>query len=114
MFIVIRVWFKMTSASSSSSSAVVKRKALSIDNKLIIIKLYDEKNGVFNKQQIADQLGLPSSSLRTILKNRKEIEKTLFQAVRKVKRLEMVIMSSWKIFCWSGFDKLAHQLASRA
>lgn len=77
MFIVIRVWFKMTSASTSSSSAGVKRKALSIDDKLSII-LYDEKIGVFNKQQIADQLGLPSSSLRTILKNRKEIEKKRF------------------------------------
>jgi len=68
----------MTSASTSSSSAGVKMKALSIGDKLSIIKLHDEKNGVFNKQQIADQLGLPSSSLRTILKNRKEIEKKRF------------------------------------
>ncbi|CAI6349299.1 unnamed protein product [Macrosiphum euphorbiae] len=73
----------MTSASTSSSSAGVKRKALSIDDKLRIIKLYDEKIGVFNKQQIADQLGLPSSSLRTILKNRKEIEKNAFSGSTK-------------------------------
>ncbi|XP_060873374.1 tigger transposable element-derived protein 4-like [Metopolophium dirhodum] len=83
LFIVIRVWFKMTSASTSSSSAGVKRKALSIDDKLRIIKLYDEKIGVFNKQQIADQLRLPSSSLRTILKNRKEIEKNAFSGSTK-------------------------------
>jgi len=88
MFIVIRVWFKMTSASTSSSSAGVKRKALSIDNKLIIIKLYDEKNGVFNKQQIADRLGLPSSSLRTILKNRKDIEKIAFLGSTKRQKVK--------------------------
>jgi len=77
------VWFKITSASTSSSSAGVKRKALSIDDKLRIIKLYDEKIGVFNKQQIDDQLRLPSSSLRTILKNRKEIEKNAFSGSTK-------------------------------
>ncbi|XP_008189452.1 tigger transposable element-derived protein 4-like [Acyrthosiphon pisum] len=73
----------MTSASTSSSSAGMKRKALSIDDKLRIIKLYDETIGVFNKQQIADQLGLPFSSLRTILKNRKEIEKNAFSGSTK-------------------------------
>jgi len=73
----------MTSASSSSSSAEVKRKTLSIDDKLNIIKLYDGKIGVFNKQQIADQLRLPSSSLRTIMKNRKEIEINAFSGSTK-------------------------------
>ncbi|XP_025202400.1 tigger transposable element-derived protein 6-like [Melanaphis sacchari] len=73
----------MTNASTSSSSAGVKRKALSIYEKLNIIKLYGEKIGVFNKQQIADQLGLPTYSLRTILKNKKEIEKTRFHEIRK-------------------------------
>lgn len=56
----------------------VKRKALSIDDKLNIIKQYDEKIGVLNKHQIATELGLPSSSLRTILKSRNEIEKRVF------------------------------------
>jgi len=86
MFIVIRMWFKTTSASTSSSSAGVKRKALSNDDKLNTIKLYDEKIGVFNKQQIADQLGLSSSSLRTILKNRKEIAKKAFSGVHEMSK----------------------------
>jgi hypothetical protein len=96
MFIVIRVWFKMTSASTSSSSAGVKRKAFSIDDKMNIIKLYDEKIGVFNKQQIADQLGLPSSSLRTILKNRKEIEKNEIKKKLKTVSTKPTLVTSHK------------------
>lgn len=75
----------MTGASTSSSSAGVKRKAFSVDDKLNIIKLYDKKTG--NKQQIADQLGLPSSSLRTIMKNRKEIEKNTFPGSTKRRKV---------------------------
>lgn len=40
----------MTSSSTSSSHVEVKRKALSIDEKLNIIRQYDEKIGVLNKQ----------------------------------------------------------------
>lgn len=47
----------MTRASKSKSS---------IDEKLNIIRQYDEKIGVLNKQQIADELGLPFSPLRTM------------------------------------------------
>lgn len=53
----------------------IKRKALSVIDKLNILKSYDEKSGTKNQKEIAAELDLPdASTLRTILTNRKKIE----------------------------------------
>jgi len=55
----------------------IKRTALSISDKLNILKKYDE--GLAEKKKtkgIANELGIPPSTLRTLLKNRHEIEQS--------------------------------------
>lgn len=53
----------------------IKRKALSITDKLNILKKYNEGlTGEKKQKDIANKLGLPPSTLRTLLKNRHEIE----------------------------------------
>lgn len=60
---------------SATSKTVIKRKALSISDKLNILKKYDEGCASKKKQKdIASELGIPPSTLRTVLKNRSEIE----------------------------------------
>jgi len=79
----------MSSASTLSKREGVKRKVLSTNDKLNIISQYDSKIGVLNKQQIADKLGLPYSLLRTILKNREEIEKNAFSGSSKRRKVNV-------------------------
>lgn len=52
----------------------IKRKALSITDKLNILKNYEEKSKTKNQKEIAAELNVPASTLRTILANRKKIE----------------------------------------
>lgn len=60
---------------NASSKTGIKRKALSISDKLNILKKYDEGYAAKKKQkEIAKELGIPPSTLRTVLKNRPEIE----------------------------------------
>lgn len=57
----------------------IKRKALSISDKLNILKIYDEGLTEKKKQKdIANELGIPPSTLRTLLKNRHEIVQSGF------------------------------------
>ena len=51
-----------------------KRKALSVEEKVAIIKKYDEESPTRQQKDIASDLGITGSTLRTILANR---EKTL-------------------------------------
>ncbi|CAB3224717.1 unnamed protein product [Arctia plantaginis] len=51
----------------------VKRKALSLQEKMKILKIFDENSQTKNQTQLAAELQLPTSTLRTILKNREEI-----------------------------------------
>ncbi|KAJ4432348.1 hypothetical protein ANN_20967 [Periplaneta americana] len=50
----------------------VKRKVLSVSKKLEILRKYDE-NSTFTQNQLSDSLGIPSSTLRMIIKNRDSI-----------------------------------------
>jgi len=52
----------------------IKRKALSVTDKLNILKMYDEKSVNKNQKEIAKEMDLPASTLRTILANRSKIE----------------------------------------
>ncbi|CAH0713248.1 unnamed protein product, partial [Brenthis ino] len=52
----------------------IKRKALSLQEKIEILKVFDEKSQTTNQTQLAAELQLPVSTLRTILKNRVEIK----------------------------------------
>ncbi|XKL59812.1 hypothetical protein PGB90_000828 [Kerria lacca] len=63
-----------------------KRKALSIAEKLEILRKYDE-NIVMKQSELADSLGIPGSTLRTILNNRKEIEENAKQTGGKRMKL---------------------------
>ena len=53
---------------------MVKRKCLSVDDKLKILKHYDERCTSKKQKEITDELNLPPSTLRTILENREAIE----------------------------------------
>lgn len=66
---------------------MAKRKALSFDEKLKIIQQYDEKKGVMNKQQFANEIGIPVSTLKTLLKKREEIESSAFSGISKRRRV---------------------------
>lgn len=66
---------------------MAKRKALSFDEKLKIIQQYDEKKGVTNKQQFANEIGIPVSTLKTLLKKREEIESSAFSGISKRRRV---------------------------
>lgn len=60
-----------------ASSNVIKRKVLSISIKLNILKKFDK--GLIEKKKqkdIADELGIPSTTLRTLLKNRHDIKQS--------------------------------------
>lgn len=80
--------------------ATVKRKALSLQEKIKILKAFDENSQTKNQTQLAAELQLPASTLRTILKNREEIiEKYKLGGVRRKKlktgkfaRLEKVLI----------------------
>ncbi|KAK9720512.1 Tc5 transposase DNA-binding domain [Popillia japonica] len=52
----------------------IKRKALSLQDKIKILQAYDEKSPTTNQTELAAELQLPVSTLRTILKNREEIK----------------------------------------
>ncbi|GFW90668.1 hypothetical protein TNCV_628341 [Trichonephila clavipes] len=61
-------------ASASSGPSGIKRKALSISDKLNILKKYDEGCKANKKQkEIAEELGIAPSTLRTVLKSRELI-----------------------------------------
>ncbi|KAE9522579.1 hypothetical protein AGLY_017001 [Aphis glycines] len=67
----------------------IKRKALSISDKLNIFKKYDEGLAEKKKQKdIANELGIPPSTLRTLLKNRHEIEQSSLLGGRKRQQLK--------------------------
>lgn len=51
---------------------MAKRKSLSISEKLQILRKYDE-NSTLNQKDFSESVGIPSSSLRTIIKNRDAI-----------------------------------------
>ncbi|XP_045520537.1 tigger transposable element-derived protein 4-like [Pieris brassicae] len=52
----------------------IKRKALSLQEKIEILKVFDTKSQTTNQTQLAAELHLPVSTLRTILKNREGIK----------------------------------------
>ncbi|GFX44672.1 tigger transposable element-derived protein 6 [Trichonephila clavipes] len=65
-------------ASASSGPSGIKRKALSISDKLNILKKYDEGCKANKKQkEIAEELGIAPSTIRTVLKSRVDIEKNV-------------------------------------
>lgn len=67
----------------------IKRKALSISDKLNILKKYDEGLAEKKKQKdIANELGIPPSTLRTLLKNRHEIEQSSLLGGSKRQKLK--------------------------
>lgn len=52
----------------------VKRRALSLHDKMKILKYFDKKSENYKKSQIAEELDIPISTLSTILKNRRDTE----------------------------------------
>lgn len=66
----------------------IKRKALSVDDKLKILKTYDENSKVKTQTQIAKDLNIPESTLRTIKKKRKEIQENAVQGGTKRKKIK--------------------------
>ncbi|KAE9528840.1 hypothetical protein AGLY_012415 [Aphis glycines] len=58
----------------------IKRKALSVTDKLNILKMYDEKSVNKNQKEIAKEMDLPVSTLRTILANKSKIESSAMTA----------------------------------
>ncbi|XP_045496574.1 tigger transposable element-derived protein 4-like [Colias croceus] len=78
----------------------IKRKALSIQEKIKILNVFDKKSQTKNQTQLAAELQLPVSTLRTILKNREEIKEKYRlggvqrkkQKVGKFDKLEKVLV----------------------
>ncbi|CAK1601261.1 unnamed protein product [Parnassius mnemosyne] len=78
----------------------IKRKALSLEDKVKILKIVDEKSQIKNQTELAAELHLPVSTLRTILNNRQEINekyrlgggKRKKQKVGKFDQLEKVLV----------------------
>ncbi|XP_050538664.1 tigger transposable element-derived protein 4-like [Daktulosphaira vitifoliae] len=67
----------------------IKRKGLSISGKLNILKKYDE--GLIEKKKqkdIANELGIPPSTLKTLLKNIHEIEQSSMLGGSKQQKLK--------------------------
>ena len=63
-----------------ASERGIKRKALTINDKLKILKVYEEGYASKKKQKyIALELGIQGSTLRSILKKRNEIEKNAIE-----------------------------------
>ena len=59
--------FKMAPTTS------IKRKAPSVDEKLAIVKKWDEEHKTKSQKDIAEELGIAGSTLRTILQNRAKL-----------------------------------------
>ena len=59
--------------------ATLKRKSLSVPQKLEILDVYDKNVGK-KQSEIASQMGIPPSTLRTILSNRTKIEEMANQS----------------------------------
>lgn len=72
-----------------SNACKMKRIALSLDDELCILKKFDESSDVKNKKEIVGELGLPLSTLGTILKNWHEIECNALSNGFKRKKLEV-------------------------
>lgn len=78
----------------------IKRKALSIQEKIKILNVFDKKSQTKNQTQLAAELQLPVSTLRTILKNREDIKEKYRlggvqrkkQKVGKFDKLEKVLV----------------------
>lgn len=67
----------------------IKRKALSVSDKLNILKSYDEGCASNKKQKdIAKDLGLAASTLRTIVQNRRDIEEVASQGSCKRQKIK--------------------------
>ena len=66
----------------------IKREALSINDKLDILKQYDERCFAKTQIKIAKELNVPSSTLRTLLKKRKEIEENAVEGGCKRKKVK--------------------------
>ncbi|KAL4119325.1 hypothetical protein QTP88_012146 [Uroleucon formosanum] len=60
----------------------IKRKTLFVTDKLNIFKMYDEKSVNQNQKEIAKEMDLPASTLRTILANRSKIESSAMTGSR--------------------------------
>jgi len=75
-----------------------KRKAFSVDDKLAIIKTYDAEKNVKTQKAIAEELGIPGSTLRTILAKRDKTSEVVGgvkrQKVRsgKFEKLEAILL----------------------
>ena len=54
-------------------SSPAKRKALTVEEKLSFLKRYDQEYPAKTQKQLAEEFGIPGSTLRTILKNRSKI-----------------------------------------
>uniref|UniRef100_A0A2S2NNI4 Tigger transposable element-derived protein 4 n=1 Tax=Schizaphis graminum TaxID=13262 RepID=A0A2S2NNI4_SCHGA len=68
-------------------SLKIIRKALSITEKLSILKKYDS-NPSIEKTKLAESLNIAESTLRTIIVKRKEIEKCAFEGSNKRKKIK--------------------------
>ncbi|CAI6354755.1 unnamed protein product [Macrosiphum euphorbiae] len=77
----------------------IKRKALSVTDKLNILKMYDEKSVNKNQKEIAKEMDLPASTLRTILANRSKIESSAMTGSCKRQKIKH-----------GKFDELEHIL----
>ncbi|XP_063360017.1 tigger transposable element-derived protein 4-like [Cydia amplana] len=64
----------------------IKRKALSLEEKAMILKIYDGKSQTKKQTELAAELQMPVSTLRTILKNRKVIQEKGYLGTAKRKR----------------------------
>ncbi|KAE9528898.1 hypothetical protein AGLY_012473 [Aphis glycines] len=77
----------------------IKRKALSVTDKLNILKMYDEKSVNKNQKEIAKEMDLPVSTLRTILANKSKIESSAMTGSCKRQKIKH-----------GKFDELEHIL----
>lgn len=68
-------------------SLKISRKALTITEKLSILKKYDA-NTTLTKKRLAKLLNIPESTLRTIIYKRKEIESNAFNGSTKRKKIK--------------------------
>jgi hypothetical protein len=91
----------------TTSTMGIKRKPLSISEKLNIISKVD---GTPNapRTKIAEELRIPVAALHTVMYNRNKILKQSLTEQLNRKKIKTAKYEKWKQFLWSGCDENRH------
>lgn len=85
---ILLVFYKTSKDTRRFSKMNLKRKALSIEQKLKILKAFDNRSASDSLKSVAKSLDLPPSTLQTIVKTRAKIEESAVNSSSARKKIK--------------------------